>query len=313
MKMLICGILLVLTSPLAFGQAHPGIYSWSITLKVADELGQPVDAAKVQVGYMQNKQMDGLTDSNGVFIATRADKSFALGFLITKEGYYSDYLHYELFTPGQFDEKKVNANRNATLPMILRRVGQPVSMYAKREETSLQQEDKPMGFDLSVGDWITPFGKGFHTDIFFAIHRKIIDSRQYDCILSVSFPNKGDGITVAPPEVITDSEFKTSRTAMENGYQPELDLRYNNTNQPESVFGYFIRVRTELDRDGKIQSALYGKISGNFRFYAGTVAPTSGMGFDYYVNPTPNDRNVEFDPKNNLVKDLKPIEAVKEP
>jgi len=37
------------------------------------------------------------------------------------------------------------------------------------------------------------------------------------------------------------------------------------------------------------------------------------MGFDYYLNPTPNDRNVEFDPKRNLMKNLKPLEEVTEP
>jgi len=79
------------------------------------------------------------------------------------------------------------------------------------------------------------------------------------------------------------------------------------------VFGYFIRVRTELDQDSNVKSALYGKIAGNFRFYAGTIAPTSGMGFDYYLNPTPNDSNVEFDPKKNLVRDLKPLEGVSGP
>jgi hypothetical protein len=68
-----------------------------------------------------------------------------------------------------------------------------------------------------------------------------------------------------------------------------------------------------LDDSGNVKSALYGKIPGNFRFYAGTKAPTSGMGFDYYLNPTPNDRNVEFDPKRNLITALKPLEGVSEP
>jgi hypothetical protein len=35
--------------------------------------------------------------------------------------------------------------------------------------------------------------------------------------------------------------------------------------------------------------------------------------FTYYLNPTPNDRNMEFDPKQNLFKDLKPMEEVKDP
>ena len=64
---------------------------------------------------------------------------------------------------------------------------------------------------------------------------------------------------------------------------------------------YFFRVRTVLDENGKVKSALYGKIYGDF------------MHFSYYLNPTPNDRNVEFDPKQNLLKKLTPLEAVTEP
>lgn len=37
------------------------------------------------------------------------------------------------------------------------------------------------------------------------------------------------------------------------------------------------------------------------------------MNFTYCLNPTPNDRNVEFDPKHNLFTDLKPLEQVLEP
>ena len=32
-----------------------------------------------------------------------------------------------------------------------------------------------------------------------------------------------------------------------------------------------------------------------------------------YFNPTPNSRNVEFDPKQNLMTNLKPDEGVSEP
>ena len=142
---------------------------------------------------------------------------------------------------------------------------------------------------------------------------KIASDREFNAELTVTFPNKGDGIVVALSEPVTGSEFKTSRAAAPSGYNPELVLHYSDTERPQSVFGYFLRVRTVLDQDGQIESALYGKIHGDFRFYPGTIAPTSGMGFDYYLNPTPNDRNVEFDPQKNLIKDLKPLEEVKEP
>lgn len=313
MKTIILGIVIVSTATFAFGQARPGIYPWSVTFKVVDDAGRPMGAAKVDVGYLHTNQIEGQTDSDGVFAVSNTDKSFELGFLVTKEGYYSDYLHYDLFMPGQFDERKVAANRNSTQMMTLRHIGKQIPMYAKRVETKLQQEDKPTGFDLMAGDWVTPFGKGFHPDMFFTVHRKIINEREYNCTLTVTFPNKGDGIVVAPSEPITGSAFKTSRTAAKNGYEPELDLHYSNTNSPESVFGYFIRVRTIFDENGNVRSALYGKIPGNFRFYAGTKAPRAGMGFDYYLNLKSNDRNLEFDPKQNLIKDLKFEEVVREP
>jgi hypothetical protein len=64
---------------------------------------------------------------------------------------------------------------------------------------------------------------------------------------------------------------------------------------------YFFRIRTVLDEEGNVKSACYGKIYGDF------------MDFRYYLNPTPNSRNVEFDPKRNLLQGLKPDEQVDKP
>lgn len=35
--------------------------------------------------------------------------------------------------------------------------------------------------------------------------------------------------------------------------------------------------------------------------------------FTYYLNPTPNDRNIEFDPKRNLFTNLSSSEEVRDP
>jgi hypothetical protein len=316
MKMLFCLVLVSLASFCAFGQARPGAYPWSVTFKVVDDLGQPVIASHVSVGYLQTGKIVGLTDSNGFFVATHTDRSFALGFVVNKEGYYQDYIHYELFTPGQFNDQKVAANRNSTQIIVLRKIDKPIPMYARRNESGmvLQKENEPMGFDLKAGDWVAPYGIGSHTDIMFALlHRQIISQTKFDCTLKLSFPNKGDGIMVAPSKKITGSTFKTSRTASENGYESELNLRFINTELATNVFGYFIRVETSLDEKGNVKSALYGKVSGNFKLYAGTIRPHSGMGFDYYLNPTPNDRNLEFDPQKNLSQNLKLLEGINEP
>lgn len=282
---------------------------WKVTLKVVDDANNPVSDAKATVGYLFTNQIMGLTDTNGIFIASHRDKSFGLGILLSKEHYYMTRQTYDMGFPEQYNEAKWHP----TITMILRKIGNPIPMYAKHQEMKFPKLDEPVGFDLMIGDWVTPYGKGEHTDMLFTAHRKIINDREFSAELTTTFPNKGDGIVTASPEPAVGSEFKTSRTAAENGYGPELVLDFSNSKRPESAFGYFIRVRSVLDQDGNLKNALYGKISGNFRFYAGTIAPTSGMGFDYYLNPTPNDRNVEFNPKRNLVKDLKPLEGVSEP
>jgi hypothetical protein len=285
-------------------------HEWRATLKVVDEMGVPIVGANASIGYQTNSvgtSVDGLTDTNGVFSASHPSYGGTLGFVVKKTGYYPTRQDYKV--PFTYDP----ARWNPTKTIALKKIGQPITMYAKRQEMKFPKLDESIGFDLMSGDWVTPYGKGFHTDILFKAHRKIKNDHEFTADLTVTFPNKGDGIIIAPSEPETGSEFKTSRTAAENGYRSELDLLYSNSKHPDSVFGYFIRVRTELDQDGNVKSAIYGKIRGGFRFYAGTIAPTSGMGFDYYLNPTPNDRNVEFNPKTNLVRDLKPLEGVSEP
>jgi hypothetical protein len=313
MKKLICLTFIAFVTSSILAQTQPMEHEWKATVKVADETGNPVANAHVGVGYFSGgaQGIDGVTDTNGIFVATHRSvpglMANLLSFRVEKNGYYSTWSQTDL-GPGYSPNKWIVIEN-----IVLKRIGEPVAMYAKKEETKVLQEDKPIGFDLEAGDWVTPYGEGFHSDMFFSVHRKIIATSEYDCTLTVTFPNKGDGIVIAPSEPDTGSDFKTSRTAAENGYQPELVLHYSNTDQPPGVFGYFIRVRTELKQDGTIQSALYGKIAGGFRFYAGTKAPRAGMGFDYYLNPTPNDRDVEFDPKNNLIKNLSFIERIKEP
>jgi hypothetical protein len=103
------------------------------------------------------------------------------------------------------------------------------------------------------------------------------------------------------------SELKSSREAPVGGYQPQWVQTDNRlpgkpikTNR-DSHHNYFFRVRTILDEHGNVKSALYGKIYGDF------------MQFTYYLNPTPNHRNVEFDPKQNLLKRFGGEQAVHAP
>jgi hypothetical protein len=286
----------------------PGAPQWQATFHVVDEAGMPVTNATVYAGYYippppnrseAGARKTGLTDASGIVIlAAHSGPAIACG--VTKSGYYATTgIGYDFdarnHTNGQWHPW------NPEITIQLKKIGTPIPMYAKIEETKIPKQQEPIGYDLISGDWVSPYGHGKTADMFFTLHREIVNDHEYDAELKLTFPNAGDGISVAPAEPNTGSTFRTARTAPATDYQPQRVWHYSGSLQPEPVFGYFFRVRTVLDENGNIKSALYGKIRGDFRFYVGTRAPQAGMGFDYYVNPTPNDLNVEFDPKRNLL------------
>ena len=115
------------------------------------------------------------------------------------------------------------------------------------------------------------------------------------------FPNKGDGIILSA-QFWPYCKLTVPHKAPEEGYVEELTLkevrdyhsnRANLSNYRDKMKnnGLFLRVRTQLDKDGNVVSAHYAKI----------VSPRgAGNSFTAFYNPTPNDRNLEYDFKTNL-------------
>lgn len=285
---------------------------WNATVKVVDDLGQPVDAAQITIGYyvapppgqtIATSSIKGETDTNGIFSSSGRTGSTDLFFGANKEGYYSAHSDYELAEL----KKNDTAKWNPTITLLLKKIGAPIPMYAKRLNTHVPALDKPVGFDLMAGDWIAPYGKGASTDVQFIGHfDKSANDSNFK--LTVIFPNRGDGIQeFAPTPLEKTSALRSSQDAPADGYQPQW-VQFDNrragkpveTNRDENR-NYYFRVRTVLDEQGNVKSTLYGKIYGDF------------MSFSYYLNPTPNERNIEFDPKHNLMQGLKSFEQVTQP
>ena len=154
-----------------------------------------------------------------------------------------------------------------------------------------------------AGDWVAPYGKGVNTDIVFTEEFNKNSVTDFYYKLTVSFPNAGDGIQeFDAPALIQNatmgqSDLRSLHEAPADGYQSQYEQnRSSNLNR-----NYYFRVRTKLDENGKVMSACYGKIYGDF------------MQFTYYLNPTPNDRNIEFDPKQNLLGGLESLNQVSAP
>jgi hypothetical protein len=302
----------MLVANCVLAQNSPDEHEWRATLKVVDEHGSPVPRANVKVGYYTNNtsiDIEGTTDTNGIFVAAHTTSTFnyieyALSFGIEKEGYYGTRSSCDLGLP--YDANKWNP----TVTMLLKKIGKPIGMYAKHYTMGLKLPEykKRIGYDLMVGDWVGPYGKGITSDIEFQKDYSNISSTEYYSKVTVSFPKNGDGIQL---HTIPDSEMgsglRSSHEAPLDGYQSELTRETSAQPGQPSKFEYdanriyLFRVRTALNQEGKVVSAHYGKIYGDF------------MQFSYYLNPTPNDRNIEFDPKQNLLGGLRSFEQVTAP
>ena len=294
----------------------------AIVLRVVNSDGMPVENANVWVGFACNAKgksstQESVTDTNGL-VALQGLTSGQINYRITKDRFYR--------TEGRLDFGKavppVVAGRwqpwNATNRAVLRQVRNPVAMYAKRVEGNLPSLGEPCAYDLKVGDWVAPFGKGEIGDfVFLVVGKEIVSWTDFKGSLSMSFNGGGNGFYKREDECVGESLFAWSYNAPTNGYSQNWTIdvgyapgqRFYETNQ--SAACYF-RARTATNEEGEIVFANYGKIAGPITFDVRDTS-TAWLKFTYYLNPTPNDRNMEFDPKQNLFTNLSPQEKVTAP
>lgn len=284
------------------------------SVKVVDDEGKPVPECEAGAiifdknagtanGY---KRIAEITDEQGVaYFNLTSDHSRVSYGAKAPEGYYRSF-GKEFYFKGR--KNGIWQLKGEQFKMVLKRIKNPIAMYAASVGMNGKVEipgfDKPFGFDLMASDWVAPHGKGKVPDLIFHLVRNMRGPKDYDATLTVTFSNKGDGFVgiKAPVEAKQESQLVMPYEAPEKGYQDKLVKSTQKKSGTATVPGYdksqhyFIRVRTKLDNNGNIESALYGKIQGDIVFWNNSV-----LRFTYYLNPTPNDLNVEFNPKKNLI------------
>jgi len=302
------------------------------TVRVHDEAGAVVTNAVVHVGVTvpmkpgwgwgggKEEKWDGRTDTNGVCVV-QVNCYGDAGLSVSKAGYYGSSGYKVMFTNLAFGKWEP---WNPSIEVLLRSKGTPIPMYVRQvHSTKIPVVGETVGFDLMQGDWIAPNRRGEVSDFLIKLSAKpeqIITTRYgsqklFDFTFNLRFSNDGDGIVLLP--VVKrrgGSTLQMDRQAPVSGYETSLVKRiYQSINQPpysdvQEGQNYFFRVRTKKDDKGKIISALYGKIQGDFSDF-----DYGKLTFTYYLNPTPNDRNVEFDPNQNLFMNLSSLEEVRAP
>ena len=281
----------------------------TITVTVRDEHGVPVEGALGEAFY---SQWSGKPEKISVRSNEHGNLTFQGGgvyeaiFYITKEGYYETKGRVQFQLPAEDPEHfwQRKAWKPTHLDVVLKTIRNPIPgwLYAGKVIT-LPRYDIPLGLDLQLLDWVPPYGEGKHTDVILSFHLVDKQNRQekWQEIKGVTFtfPNPGDGlqicrVTTPSSELITDymvdslEPFIRTYTCMlethKNKYQFLPDATY-----------FAFRVRCVKNHEGEIVRANYGVIS--HRLAIGTSEIFLRGGF----NPTPNDTNIEFDPKQNLM------------
>jgi len=296
-----------------------------VNFKVADDAGVPVQAATLTTAvfdYWLPGESFGKDIYHSVSLVT--DNAGAARFAAA-----SSRCEYTLFArkPGHYESQcffkstKIADGRwepwNPTIKVELKRVLKPIPLIAKKvvkgygECVSLPADKA--SYDLEMGDWVAPHGIGKTADLIFNIKQKAPDpGKNYETTLTLSFSNPQDGLVMVerPKEYV--SSLVMPYEAPATGYQTEKSWRKQRVN-PEVIGGkykdgklidetkpnedYFLRLRTKLDEKGKLVSANYAKVQGSFMWGVEGV-----IRFQYHFNPTPNNRNLEFDQAKNIFK-----------
>ena len=290
-----------------------------VNVRVIDEAGNPVSGVRTEIAFCsatnhsQGQPVTGEADTNGLFIA-QGHAYGTLGSRLRKDGYYLGWGNIPDF---KFRKDGRWEPWDATYKTVMRKIENPVPVYAKWAWVEVPEVGKPCGYDLMEGDWVSPWGQGKVADFVFTLRRDYTNRRQFEVAVDIGFSNSLDGIQVTElPKEFTQSQFIWPRQAPEDGYNSTLQSTLTAPGRIPRIQDvekqkFFFRVRT-VEKDGKIVSALYGKISEGFQL-APSNSKTCQIKLCYYLNPTPLDRNMEFDLEQNLLKNVGQFEEPRRP
>ena len=288
---------------------------------VHEEDGTPVEGADVKGLFYTDEIKNGAkrdshtdTTNNEGMAKVAGEEEIYVDLVVSKQGYYPTT-----------KRKVVNKENRGLVDILLRPKRNPIAMYAKRFKGFIPVDKMKVGYDFAAGDWVSPYGTGLNKDILFLYDGYSNSFTDFSGVLTISFNNESDGLFDLEYDPGFYSELKLPYEAPESGYRSKKVLVYKrkgkgsntvkeNNLTKTSNFGYFLRVNSKRDESGKIVQANYVKIGGEFIFDPRTEGKGAAyITMTYYYNPTPNDRNLEFDPDKNLFKNLKPEERPRLP
>jgi hypothetical protein len=290
---------------------------YHIKIKVIDDNGASVEDANVYISFEKNTSsgtkmyaIKAVTGLDGKFEATGSGNGH-ISYGATKDGYYQSHYTYDF--PGQKD----NSLEKREFQILLRKIENPVPMYARRIRKEIPFVKKEIGFDLIKSDWVVPFGQGQKADFSAYLESDETGVNDFEYNVRISFNGKFNGIYEYSENTRVGSMYKLPRYAPLNGYKSSLNVFWRGLKRGSKISWdgnkhHILRVRSE-EENGKLIKAMYGKIFSDIKLRSNRkTGGLPSIEFIYYLNPDYT-RNLEFDPKRNLFGILPDLERISEP
>jgi hypothetical protein len=295
---------------------------WDVkySFRVVDEENNVVSNANVSVAFTAMKDesdpwkgekefiTEGATDVNGCWKIEGRTLNYST-VSVRKQGYYPSGVKLKNYRLNN-EAKQDKTNQEETI--IIRKIKNPIPMY----QWGIQRMEYPVktnewvGYDMLQAEWMPPYGKGLKEDLQICVAqnrgKRNIEKTALS-VVSVRFVGKYNGVEgISERSVSSQSRLRLPYFAPRDGYtMQELVVSLFVTIEGTPVYvgstgttNCFFRIRSQVDTDGNFLDGLHGKIMGPVSSGGGKNIK---LEMNYYVNPTPNDLNMEFDTKHNLV------------
>ncbi len=307
-------------------------------VKVMDEDGRPIKQARVDAflkingfgasGFKYNEKHE-LTNEDGIAEIKGACDGNVL-FYVRKAGWHSscrtEFCFIDMNNFSLHDGKW--QPYGMTHEIILRPIQNPIPMIRPHGLDLAHVFPKTgdsIGLDLFACDWVGPSRKGETVDVIFT-YRKEENSKGYRETLTLTFPNKGDGVYRLPCRKWSTFQTEYHASTDSNLYQDHLafhrEIAYKASSSGWTPNGrsevivakndlgiddyLILRTRTQLDENGQVVSCHYSKTTTAIDLLKGRFR------IGWLTNPTPNDTNLEEDPNRRLdLSDLKEMERIR--
>ena len=275
----------------------PGISYKPVRFTIIDSAGNPVEGALVEASKPGPGNMTGFTDETGKVVLELASES-TLHVHVSKNGYYTT--GGELWAGGLHKGpggSLVAREVPDSFTIEVKAVRNPVELVETRFRGRAPVSGKPIGFDLEEGDWVAPFGRGKVVDMLFHFHDIHVERSAFSGTMTLSFPNKGDGIqsfrAARPHSTEFGSNLAPPHEAPTESYVPTLayTLQHRQGEPFQSYTrkerNYVFRTRTRLDTGGTLRQACYGYFLGEIEFDPRDPAGPQ-LTFTAFFNPDPD-------------------------